>query len=48
MAWTTEKDMRLFIIDRLGAKPKALADAYHQLEQPASDRKKRVAMDLAA
>jgi len=48
MAWTTEKDVRLFIIDSFGGKPKALVETYHRLEQPASERRRRVSMDLAA
>jgi hypothetical protein len=34
MNWTTEKDIRLFIINQLKAKPKAFKELYEDLEEP--------------
>lgn len=48
MRWTTEKDLRMFIVDSLGANPRVLAETYRRLARPASNRTRRVSMDLAA
>jgi hypothetical protein len=38
MAWTTEKDLRLFVLSRLGARPNDLVELYARLEQAAPDK----------
>lgn len=48
MAWGTEKDLRLFILDQLGAKPTRLVETYRKLKRPAANRVRRITMDLAA
>ncbi len=48
MGWGTEKDLRLFILDRLGAKAARLADTYRKLARPVGTRSRRIIMDLAA
>ncbi len=48
MAWGTEKDLRLFILDTLGAKPKMFADAYRRLARPAPVVSRRIVLNRAA
>ena len=48
MAWGTEKDLRLFILDGLGKKPRIIAEAYRKLARPVSARARRITMDVAA
>ncbi|HLG20283.1 MAG TPA: hypothetical protein VI895_10780 [Bdellovibrionota bacterium] len=51
MNWTTEKDLRLFILSELEAAPKELASLYGELQTPQRDRPSPLrlnAMQLAA
>lgn len=48
MNWGTEKDLRLFMLDSLGVKPKRFAETYRQLARPVSSRARRLTMDVAA
>jgi len=51
MNWSTEKDLRLFILFKLNSNPKELSDLYLELEMARSDRKKIIQLngeDLAA
>jgi hypothetical protein len=48
MSWGTEKDLRLFILDALGAKPKTLAEVYRSLVRPAPATSRRLVLDWVA
>ncbi|MFC1611551.1 hypothetical protein ACFL6C_11385 [Myxococcota bacterium] len=48
MSWGTEKDLRLFILDELGAKAQRLAATYRKLARPVGTKSRRITMDLAA
>ena len=46
MAWTTEKDIRLFVLSNLGATAKEIAELYAKLEGHPSNVSKEVALDI--
>jgi len=48
MTWGIEKDLRLFILDALGAKPKAFAETYRRLARPLRVSARRIIVDAAA
>ena len=48
MAWSTEKDMRLFVLRKSKAKPKEFMDAYAELERAPSARRRRIKYDVEA
>lgn len=45
MTWTTEKDLRLFVFSKLGAKPADVVDLYAGLEQAVPDKSVPVEID---
>lgn len=45
MIWATEKDIRLFIIDRLRANPKQLASLYAELTSVPASKPKPISLD---
>ena len=47
LTWGTEKDLRLFILDSLGAKAKEIADTYRSLARPMRASPRRIVMDPA-
>lgn len=48
MTWAIEKDLRLFILDRLGAGDSQLARAYRDLDRPVGRQARRIKLDLSA
>jgi len=48
MTWGIEKDLRLFILDALGAKPKTFAETYRKLARPLRLTARRIVVDAAA
>lgn len=48
MGWSTEKDIRLFILESLGKRAKRLGEAYVELARPAPPRPRAITLDLAA
>ena len=46
MVWTTEKDIRLFVLSNLGATSKELAQLYEKLESHPSNITKEVQLDI--
>lgn len=48
MKWAVEKDIRLFILDRLSRKPTAIGKLYRELHKEANRGSKPIEMDLAA
>ena len=46
MSWSTEKDLRLFILSQLESKPAEFADLYDELEQIKSAQKRILKVDL--
>jgi hypothetical protein len=48
MTWGIEKDMRLFILDSLGAKPKTFAETYRKLARPFCVAPRRIVLDEVA
>lgn len=48
MKWVVEKDIRLFILDRLSSKPTAIGKLYRELQQEPEQGPKPIEMDLAA
>lgn len=47
LKWPIEKDVRLFILDRLRARPKAFKDLYETLREEAAAPSKPLEMDIA-
>ena len=47
MKWPIEKDIRLFALDKSGARAKAFKNLYEELRQAAKAPKKPIEMDLA-
>src|SRR3989338_8338504 len=45
MAWTTEKDIRLFVLSNLDASPKEISDLYEKLENHPSNASFMVELD---
>ena len=45
MAWTTEKDLRLFILSKCAARPTEIAKLYEELEEQRSDKGPSVEVD---
>jgi len=48
MKWAVEKDIRLFILDRLSSKPNAIGKLYRELHEEASRGSKPIEIHLAA
>jgi DNA-binding XRE family transcriptional regulator len=48
MTWGIEKDLRLFILDSMGAKPKTLAETYRMLARPPRVTSRRIVLDAVA
>jgi DNA-binding transcriptional regulator YiaG len=48
MSWSTEKDLRLFILSQLESKPTELAALYNELEQLKPAQKRLIKVDLEA
>lgn len=48
MAWGTEKDIRLFVLDELQVSAKEIGEAYRGLAKQASPNPQTIKMDLAA
>ena len=48
MSWGTEKDLRLFVLDSLGVKPKALVETYRSLARPLRVARRRIVLDAVA
>ena len=48
MAWGTEKDIRLFVLDKLGVSAKKITETYRSLEKQAKAKPHPIKMDLAA
>lgn len=48
MKWAVEKDIRLFILDRLSVKPTAIGKLYQELQKEARRGSKPIEIDLAA
>ena len=46
MSWSTEKDLRLFILSQLESKPAEFADLYNELEQLKPAQKRIIKVDL--
>jgi len=44
--WPIEKDIRLFVLDKLSARPKVFKEVYENLRQGAGVRAKPIEMDL--
>ncbi len=47
MKWPIEKDIRLFALDKTGARAKAFKELYEELRQAADERAKPIEMYLA-
>jgi hypothetical protein len=47
LKWPIEKDMRLFLLDRLRARPKAFKELYETLREEAAAPSKPLEMDVA-
>lgn len=47
MKWTTEKEIRLFVLDELHVKPKDFMGAYQSLRDEAPPKPKPIEMDVA-
>ena len=45
MAWTTEKDIRLFVLSNLGASSKEITELYEKLESHPSNASFMVELD---
>ena len=45
MSWALEKDLRLFVIFNLLAKPQKLAELYSELEKEKSSQKRKIKLD---
>jgi hypothetical protein len=48
MKWAVEKDIRLFILDRLAAKPTAIGKLYRELQKEAKRGTKPIEIQVAA
>lgn len=46
MNWSTEKDIRLFLLSKISDKPNALAVLYHKLENKKEDKNIPLQLDL--
>ena len=46
MAWTTEKDLRLFILSQMNSRPVELVNLYNDLEELKPSQKRIVKVDL--
>lgn len=46
MTWTTEKDIRLFVLSNLNASPKEIAELYEKLEKYPSKVSSELALDI--
>jgi transcriptional regulator with XRE-family HTH domain len=46
MAWTTEKDIRLFVLSNLEATPKEIAELYEKLEGHPSNTSAQLELDI--
>jgi hypothetical protein len=48
MKWVVEKDIRLFILDRLSRKPNAIGELYRELQKEAKEQSGPIKLNLAA